>query len=847
MDLTLKKKLAGIFIIVVSVIMILNNLFHFISTRENLQKDQEMQMDQLAKQIGISIEQAQFGSQYVEDLIGDQLRVASLAAQNALNPDIDQVTNEDLKVLSEKIGVSYITLLKQEGDDIKGVRSSDPKERNLSTKEWGYWFDAFKELFATKNVTVSQGQKLPNYWSGPVNISASNPDHVDKWGYYYDGTTNYIISPYMRVTEILNVSQILGPESTLEKIMSNNKAILEITGFNPKAFGQPPVYTEVNGQKYIDLVNRDIQFGKYTFKNQTDVQTVKTAFETGKMQNVISVINGKKVFKTFVPIATPLASPYIVGIVTDYRVIEDILDKEIIDNIIISLFVLFSVSIIGYLLASYIVKPINRILHKVNEVAEGNFDARIAIDRHDELGLLSERVNTMSMNLQTNTQELVNKNKEIEFHANYDFLTGLPNLRLFSETFQKRIESAAKHDSSIAVLFIDLDRFKWINDTYGHSVGDYFLKETSKRITHTLKANELGSRIGGDEFILLLLGYSQETIAEKAEQISTLLSQPLLYEGQEISVTPSIGISLFPENGDSVETLVKHADIAMYRAKEQGRNNYQFYACEMEDAIVRRAVLENGIRKALERNEFILYYQPQIDLETKKIVGLEALVRWIHPEHGLISPVEFIPIAEETGLIVPIGEWILQTACEQAKLWQVQGFPKLRISVNLSARQVQQKNLVEKISSILQTSELEPELLELEITESIAMYNEEYVINKLLSLKKIGIKIAIDDFGTGYSSLNYLNKFPIDTLKIDRSFVNQIKNTTDNQEIITTIIVMARNLKLKVIAEGVETVEQLRFLEEQQCNEVQGFYFSKPLTVEGIQALLKQPTWEENN
>ncbi|OMF10797.1 bifunctional diguanylate cyclase/phosphodiesterase [Paenibacillus sp. FSL H7-0331] len=845
--MTLKKKLAGIFIIVVSVIMILNNLFHFISTRENLQKDQEMQMDQLAKQIGISIEQAQFGSQYVEDLIGDQLRVASLAAQNALNPDIDQVTNEDLKVLSEKIGVSYITLLKQEGDDIKGVRSSDPKERNLSTKEWGYWFDAFKELFATKNVTVSQGQKLPNYWSGPVNISASNPDHVDKWGYYYDGTTNYIISPYMRVTEILNVSQILGPESTLEKIMSNNKAILEITGFNPKAFGQPPVYTEVNGQKYIDLVNRDIQFGKYTFKNQTDVQTVKTAFETGKMQNVISVINGKKVFKTFVPIATPLASPYIVGIVTDYRVIEDILDKEILNNIIISLFSLLFVSIIGYLLACYIVKPINRILHKVNEVADGNFDARIAIDRHDELGLLSERVNTMSMNLQINTQELVNKNKEIEFHANYDFLTGLPNLRLFSETFQNRIESAAKHDSSIAILFIDLDRFKWINDTYGHSVGDYFLKETSNRITHTLEANELGSRIGGDEFILLLLGYSQETIAEKAEQISTLLSQPLLYEGQEISVTPSIGISLFPENGDSVETLVKHADIAMYRAKEQGRNNYQFYACEMEDAIVRRAVLENGIRKALERNEFILYYQPQIDLETKKIVGLEALVRWIHPEHGLISPVEFIPIAEETGLIVPIGEWILQTACEQAKLWQVQGFPKLRISVNLSARQVQQKNLVEKISSILKTSELEPELLELEITESIAMYNEEYVINKLLSLKKIGIKIAIDDFGTGYSSLNYLNKFPIDTLKIDRSFVNQIKNTTDNQEIITTIIVMARNLKLKVIAEGVETVEQLRFLEEQQCNEVQGFYFSKPLTVEGIQALLKQPTWEENN
>ncbi|WP_282939827.1 EAL domain-containing protein [Paenibacillus sp. RC67] len=834
----LRKKLALTFIVVVTIIMGLYNFLNYYFSRDLLLKDQEKQMDLLAKQIGISIEQSQFGAQYVEDLIGNKLRVVAVAAQNALDPDIDKVTNEELVALSEKLGVSHITLLQQVGDDIKGIRSSDSKEIDMSTKDWDYWFVAFTQLLKDKNTVVAQGLKLPNFWSGPVNISYSDPDHVDKWGYYYDGTTNYIINPYIRDTQIMKFQQILGPESILEKILKNNKSVLEITGFNPKTFGHPPVYSEANGQKYIDLVNRDIQFGQYVYKEADDVQHVTASFQSGKMITVVAEANGKKVLKSFIPIQA--ANPYIIGIVTDYHIIQDILSEQLLNNFVISVIVLMIVLLVSFLLAAYIVRPLNHILYKVNEISEGNFGAKIAIDRNDELGWLSKRVNTMSMNLQTYTQELKDKNAEIEFRANYDFLTGLPNIRLFNEHFKNTLESVKKDGSSIAVLFLDLDRFKWINDTFGHSSGDYLLKEVAQRIAGIAGGNEMGSRIGGDEFVLLLPGYSREATEQKVQQILQLLSRPALYEGQELSVTPSIGISMFPCDGEDIDTLVKNADIAMYRAKEQGRNNFQFYALEMKDKIVRRAALEKGLRKALERNEFTLYYQPQVDLNTGEIVGVEALVRWIHPENGLISPLEFIPLAEETGLIAPMGEWILYTACKQNKLWQEKGFPPMRVSVNLSARQIQQQNLVDYVRQVLEETGLEPTQLEMEITESIAMYNEDYVIGKLNSLKQLGIQIAIDDFGTGYSSLNYLNKFPIDTLKIDKSFISQVKNSSDNMEIIMTILAMARNLKLKVIAEGVETIEQLRFLQNNKCNEAQGYYFSKPLSVDDFEQLFEQ-------
>jgi diguanylate cyclase (GGDEF)-like protein len=836
--LTLKRKLAIIFILVVAIVMVVSNLLNYIFTRDLLRKDQEKQMDILAKQVGIAVEHSQFGAQYVEDLLGDKLRVAAIAAQHSLNPEIDKVTNEDLIELSKKLGISHITLLKKTDDDIVGGRSSDPDEHNLSTKEWGYWYDAFRQLFSHKNVSVTQGQRLENYWSGPVNISASNPDHVDKWGYYYDGTTDYIINPYIRDTQILKFRQTIGPESILEKILTNNKNIVEITGFNPKTFGLPPVYTEVNGQKYVDLVNMDIQFGSYVYKDATDVQNVRNSFDSGQLISYISESNDKKVLKSFIPISS--SNPYVIGVVTDYQMIQEVLNDQLLSNIITSVIVLLIVCAISFMLAGYIVRPVKRILHKVNEIAEGNFGAKIVIDRSDELGVLSEQVNAMSSNLEVYTQELKDKSAEIEYHANYDFLTGLPNLRFLNTCFEMNLESVKTSASPIAVMFLDLDRFKWINDTFGHSIGDYLLKEVAARLTGIAVEKEVCSRIGGDEFIVLLPGYSREMTVKKAEQILQLLSQPVLHEGQELAVTPSIGISLYPSDGYDVDTLVKNADIAMYRAKEQGRNNYQFYTAEMKDKLIRRAVLEKGIRKALERNEFILYYQPQVDLTSGAIVGVEALIRWNHPEQGLIPPFEFISLAEETGLIVPMGEWILHTACAQIKKWQGEGFNGLRVSVNLSAQQIQRKNFQDCIGEVLAKTGLDPVLLELEITESIAMYNEDYVISKLDAIKKLGVQIAIDDFGTGYSSLNYLNKFPIDTLKIDKSFVNQIKDFSDGTEIINTIIAMARNLNLKIIAEGVETLEQLVFLRERQISEAQGFYFSRPLPVEEFERLFQE-------
>ncbi|GGF87240.1 bifunctional diguanylate cyclase/phosphodiesterase [Paenibacillus abyssi] len=831
--MSLKKKLSIIFAFVVTAILILNNTLYYIITENLLRKDQEKQMELLAKVMGNTIEHSQYGAQYVEDLIGEKLRVAAVAAQYALDSKIENVNNDELIEIAEKIGVSYITLLARVEDDIKGIKSSDPKERDMSTKDWGYWFTAFEQLFQNNEVTIPEGQKLKNYWSGPMNTSYTDPNHVDKWGYYFDGTTDYIINPYVRDNQIMNFKEKVGPDTIVSKAMESNSALLEITGFNPRTFGKPPIYTETNGQRYIDFVNQEIQFGDYSYQDkENDVRSVSEAMATGQLVSLETTISGKKVLKSFIPIQSE--SPYVIGIVTDYEVIQGVLNKQLFNNIITSIILLLIVLCISYLLAVYIVKPVNRILKKVNEIAEGNFGAQLMIDRKDELGMLSEQVNTMSRNLDSYTKELKEKNAEIEYHAYHDFLTGLPNLRRLTIQFDEELHKTER----IAIMFMDLDRFKFINDMFGHSVGDYLLKAVANRVLEHTEDNVMVARIGGDEFILLLPNYNRESAAKIAQKLLEELSRPFIHVGNELFMTPSIGISLYPIDGDNAELLIKNSDIAMYRAKELGRNNYQFYDPEMNELINRRAQLEKGLRKALELNEFTLYFQPQINLATGHIIGNEALIRWHHGELSMISPADFIPLSEETGLIVSIGEWVLRKACEQNVAWQKAGFSPMRVSVNLSARQIQQKNLVENVTEILQQTGLDPQYLELEITESIAMHNEDYVIAKLHALKKLGIKIAMDDFGTGYSSLSYLNKLPIDTLKIDKSFLSDLKEGL-NAEICSTIIAMARNMRLTVIAEGVETEEQLRFLIDQKCDEAQGYIFSKPMPVEEFNLLFR--------
>ncbi|MCG3110934.1 MAG: EAL domain-containing protein [Candidatus Manganitrophus sp. SB1] len=439
--------------------------------------------------------------------------------------------------------------------------------------------------------------------------------------------------------------------------------------------------------------------------------------------------------------------------------------------------------------------------------------------------------------------------ERLQYLANHDSLTGLPNRALFMEHLRLALMTAKRHQRLVAVLFLDLDRFKLINDTLGHGVGDLLLKGVADRLNICLRRtdtvarlnamNGTVARLGGDEFTLLLTDIAQtQDVPIVVQRIVNIFMTPFFVEGHELFVTPSVGISLYPNDGDTPDKLLRNADTALYRAKEQGRNNYQFYLPEMNAKVSERLAMENSLRKALEKNEFLLHYQPQVDLNTGAIVGMEALVRWHHAESGLISPAKFIPLAEETGLILPIGEWVLRTACAQNKAWQEAGLPPIRVAVNLSGRQFQQRNLIETVRRILTETGLGAEFLELELTESILMQKIEIITSVLSELEGMGIQISVDDFGTGYSSLSYLKRFPISNLKVDRSFVSDITTDPDDAAITSAIINMAHSLKLKVVAEGVETAEQLAFLRSLKCDGMQGYFFSRPLAAEEATKLL---------
>ncbi len=429
----------------------------------------------------------------------------------------------------------------------------------------------------------------------------------------------------------------------------------------------------------------------------------------------------------------------------------------------------------------------------------------------------------------------------IKHLAYHDALTDLPNRALFTDRLALALAQVRRERRTLAVMFLDLDRFKGVNDTVGHAEGDQLLKSVGEALTGLLREADTLARVGGDEFTILLPGISQvEDAVEVAEKILEALRRPWVLTGHDFHVTTSIGIAIYPSDGEDAESLLRNADTAMYRAKDCGRDNYQLYTAAMNDRIAQRLALENDLQHALEREEFVVYYQPQVSIDTGQIVGSEALLRWQHPERGLVLPGEFIPVAEETGLIVPLGEWVLRTACAQNKTWQEEGRPPIRVAVNLSARQFQQRNLAGRVAQVLKETGLDPHYLQLEITESAAMQDAEFTIAMLQDLREMGVQISIDDFGTGYSSLGYLKRFPIDTVKIDRSFVRDLTVDTNDAAIASTVIVMARNLNLNVIAEGVETEEQLAFLKQQRCDEFQGYLFSRPVPAEAFAEILRQ-------
>ncbi|MCX4186555.1 PAS domain-containing protein [Methylophaga sp. OBS4] len=438
------------------------------------------------------------------------------------------------------------------------------------------------------------------------------------------------------------------------------------------------------------------------------------------------------------------------------------------------------------------------------------------------------------------TAQDITARKEQEAHIQYlayhDALTGLPNRALVMNRLDHAIVQAHRHQEMLAVLFLDLDRFKTINDTLGHAAGDSLLQQVADCLVETLREEDTIGRGGGDEFLILLPGLTApEDAAHVADKILGSLSHPFKVANYELHVRASIGISIYPRDADIAETLVKYADTALYLAKEQGRNTFRFFSPELDASVRARLHLENDLRSAINKNQLYLQYQPLMDMDSGQYTGAEALLRWAHPELGLISPEDFIPVAEETGLIIPIGEWVLRCACLQARVWQNAGRENFRVSVNLSRCQLEQTDLAATLKRILHETECPPQLLELEITESSAMSEPEQAIVKLQTLNEMGIGLALDDYGTGYSSLAYLKRFPLDRLKIDRSFVEGIPEDSDDLAIVQTTIVLARQLRLKVVAEGVETQAQRAFLEAFGCDEIQGYLFAKPMAPDEVE------------
>lgn len=432
--------------------------------------------------------------------------------------------------------------------------------------------------------------------------------------------------------------------------------------------------------------------------------------------------------------------------------------------------------------------------------------------------------------------------EQITRMAYFDSLTGLPNRMLFRDRLELSMLHAERHERLLALLFLDLDNFKRINDTLGHRVGDMLLQEVADRLTGCVRScdtvsrqqmdelNVTVARQGGDEFTVLLTEISHvQNAARVAQRFLEALSKPFMLDGHEVFTSVSIGIALYPFDADNLDGLLKNADVAMYHAKDRGKNNYQFYRQSMNVAAVERLSLESGLRRALERKEFLLFYQPQMDIQSGRINGVEALVRWQHPERGIVPPGEFIPLAEETGLIVPIGEWVVASACAQARAWHDQGFRGLSVSVNISGQQFRQQDFARTVAQALERSGLDPRSLMLEITESVLMKTTEDIMSTLEDLTALGVRLSIDDFGTGYSSLSYLRRFPLHEIKIDRSFVKEIVTNPDDAAIASAIIAMAHRLKLTVVAEGVETEQQLKFLMDQGCDEMQGYLVSRPV------------------
>jgi diguanylate cyclase (GGDEF)-like protein len=502
-------------------------------------------------------------------------------------------------------------------------------------------------------------------------------------------------------------------------------------------------------------------------------------------------------------------------------------------------------TVLGVVVASIVSQRITGSIAQLiafsRRVAAGDFGARAPRGRADEFGILASAMNQMAESIENSNALLESSANSLKHQATHDVLTGLPNRALLEDRLRQAISYADRYGRLMTVVFINLDGFKRVNDSLGRKAGDELLKVMAERLTRCLRGVDTVVRTGGDEFVIILYDQPGDgtEVAPALQRLLVAIAQPVEIDGQAVQVTASLGVATYPADGADADALLMNADAAMSRAKASGRNNFQFYAAEMNGAIREKLALCEGLRHAIARGEFHLLYQPQVEMGSGRVTGVEALIRWQHSERGLVSPVEFIPLAEETGLIVPIGEWVLRTACFQNKAWQDAGVPAFSISVNVSARQFRERTLIEQVAQALGDSGLDARFLELELTESMVMEDLEKALQSMKALQAMGVQFSIDDFGTGYSSLSALKRFPIARLKIDRAFVRDIPGDEDDKAIAKAIISLGHELNLRVIAEGVETEQQLDFLRAHGCDEMQGYLFSRPVPPAELAALVR--------
>lgn len=752
------------------------------------------------------------------------------------------------------------------------------------TSDWSHWNDLYDYMqgknpaFIPNNLNMTAFTNstinLLTYWDkqGHMMVGASIDTDNAKLIAFPDGLEKYIYPGSLLLNRIDVNKDIRGYMLLPEGIM-----MVAADAITDGDKVQPPLGAMVNGrlispkiiQKVIDTAKVNLKL--YTLSDLGNNSSLKNAFKmisdnkTGHFSEPISedTLQGYTVIRDInhEPIGMfQMTEPRYIYM-TGLKAIQYYLGS------FIALGILFSF-LMMWMLRALVIKRLERLDSDVKEITKTDeVTRRVDASGNDELSSVSAQINAMMDVIQASherlehrveerTQELKQTNiqleqeiterktveKELIIHkehlvrlAHYDNLTSLPNRVFFNEMLNKAISHANRHKQTLAILFIDLDRFKNINDALGHHIGDLVLKELANRFGTVLRAGDIMARLGGDEFIILLNDIGQAKFASPvAEKILKVCSQPVKINAHEFFITASIGICIYPTDGNSLEDLQKNADMAMYKAKRSGGGVFQYFTKEMNVEAHEHIQLEAALRKAISNNEFVLHYQPKLNLEDGVLSGVEALIRWENPELGMISPAKFIPLAEETGLIMQIGEWALREACRTNKAWQDQGYVPITMAVNISPKQFRHQDISQLVSNVLAETGLEAKYLELEITETAVMDNVEKAASKLNDIQRMGVNIAVDDFGTGYTSISYLKQFPIAVLKIDQSFIRGIPDNQNDLSITSAVIALAHSLSIKVVAEGVETAEQLQFLADHECDVVQGYYLSRPLPEQKI-------------